>query len=147
MYVRASDAPDNYAASKAAIAAGAIDADRVFRESAAETSGTRRIRFVHDAYCSLSILNVVLDPSALVSGNLGPTSTALKALGYTSTDRKYLVFVDHAANLADDVNCGIGGLNKWDDQPAPRTRATAAPASRASGRTAGTPRTRPPRTS
>ena len=117
MYVRASDAPDNYAASKAAIAAGAIDADRVFRESAAETSGTRRIRFVHDAYCNLSILNVVLDPSALISGNLGPTSTALKALGYTSTDRKYLLFVDHAANVADDVNCGIGGLNKWDDQP------------------------------
>ena len=117
MYVRASNAPDNYAASKAAVAAGAIDADRVFRESAAETSGMRRIRFVHDAYCNLSILNVVLDPSALISGDLGPTSTALKALGYTSTDRKYLLFVDHAANLADDVNCGIGGLYKWDDQP------------------------------
>ena len=117
MYVRASDAPDRYAASKAAIAAGAIDADRIFRESAAETSGMRRIRFVHDAYCNLSILNVVLDPSALISGNLGPTSTALRALGHTSTDRKYLVFVDHAANPADDVNCGIGSLHKWDDQP------------------------------
>jgi hypothetical protein len=117
MYVRASDAPDNYAASRAAIAAGAIDADRVFRESAAETSGMRRIRFVHDAYCNLSILNVVLDPSALISGNLGPTSSALRALGYTSTDRKYLLFVDHAANPADDVNCGIGSLHKWDDQP------------------------------
>jgi hypothetical protein len=117
MYVRASDAPDRYAASKAAIAAGAIDADRVFRESAAETSGTRRIRFVHDASCNLSILNVVLDPSALVAGNLGPTSSALRALGYTSTDRKYLAFVDHAADPADDVNCGIGSLVKWDDQP------------------------------
>ena len=41
MYVRASNAPDHYADSKAAIAAGAIDADRVFRESAAETSGMR----------------------------------------------------------------------------------------------------------
>ena len=117
MYVRASDAPDNYTASKAAVAAGAIDADRVFRESAAETSGMRRVRFVHDANCNLSILNVVLDPSALISGELGPTSNALKALGYTSTDRKYLLFVDHAANPANDVNCGIGGLNKWDDQP------------------------------
>jgi hypothetical protein len=117
MYVRASNAPDNYAASRAAVAAGAIDADRVFRESSAETSGMRRIRFVHDAYCNLSILNVVLDPSALISGDLGPTSSALRALGYTSTDRKYLIFVDHAANRADDVNCGIGGLHKWDDQP------------------------------
>ena len=63
----------------------------------------RRVRFVHDANCNLSILNVVLDPSALISGELGPTSTALKALGYTSTDRKYLLFVDHAANPADDA--------------------------------------------
>jgi hypothetical protein len=117
MYVHASNAPDNYTASKAAVGAGAIDADRFFRESAAETSGTRRIRFVHDASCTLSILNVALAPSALVSGDISLTVNALQAAGYNRVDRKYLLFVDHALNLADDVNCGIGTLVKWDDQP------------------------------
>jgi len=124
MYVRASDVPDAYQASKAAIGQGAVAADRVFRESAAETSGSRHIRFVHDASCNLSILNVVVDPSAL-AGAIGPTINALKALGYDSTDRKYLLFVDHGASS--DVNCGVATADITDDQPGPANRSNVGP--------------------
>lgn len=108
LYARATDRPDQYNTYLASIRQWATDADQLYYDSAAETNGTRRIRFVHDPNCTLSVLNVVL--SATGDDNFSNTITELKALGYNRTDRKYMIFMD--AN----VYCGIGTFAS-DDQP------------------------------
>jgi hypothetical protein len=127
LYVHATDVPDNYQASRENVGKGAADVDRIFHESSAETQGVRAVRFVHDSSCNLSILDVALAPADLVSGNLTLTENALAALGFNAANRKYLIFVDYAAVAANDVNCGIGDLFKWDDQPGPANASNSGP--------------------
>lgn len=107
LYARAADRPDQYTTYLTSIRQWATDADQIYYDSAAETSGTRRIRFVHDASCTLSVLNVVLSTTG--DDNFSNTINELKALGYNRTDRKYMIFMD--AN----VYCGIGTFAS-DDQ-------------------------------
>jgi len=104
MYVRDVDTADGYAANKAAIGAWAVGGDRIFRESAAKTDGVHRVRFVHDANCNLSILNVVVDDAANLSAdNLGTIQSLVAAQGHNAANRKYLMFVDSATAM-----CGRG---------------------------------------
>jgi hypothetical protein len=103
MYVRASDQPDRYAAYVASIRSWVADTDTIFNASAA--GGYRRIRFVTDAGCNLSVLNVVLSPTG--DDTFTNTTDELAAMGYNLPSRKYLLFVD--AN----VYCGIGSI--WSD--------------------------------
>ena len=84
------------------------DADTIYDASAAETGGSRRIRFVTDASCNVAVANVVL--SSTGADTFDKTITELRAQGYNRADRKYLVFMD--AN----VLCGIGTLY-GDDKP------------------------------
>ncbi len=84
------------------------NADTVYDASAAETGGSRRIRFVTDVGCNVVVANVVLSPSG--ADTFDKTITELQAQGYSRADRKYLVFMD--AN----VLCGIGTLY-GDDKP------------------------------
>jgi len=109
MYVRASDRPDRFATYLASIRQWAIDADTIYNQSAAETGGIRRVRFVHDANCVLSVLNVTL-ASATADDSFANTETALRNLGYTSVNRKYMIFMDAT------VLCGQGNIRN-DDQP------------------------------
>lgn len=108
MYVRSSDRPDRYATYLSSIRQWAIDADTIYNQSAAETGGIRRVRYVHDANCVLSVLKVTLGTTA--DDSFANTESALRALGYTSVNRKYMIFMD--AN----VICGQGNI-KNDDQP------------------------------
>lgn len=108
LYARAADRPDQYDTYLASIRQWATEADQIYYDSAAETNGTRRIRFVHDANCTLSVLNVVL--SAAGDNNFSNTINELKALGHNRTDRKYMIFMDA------DIYCGIGTF-AGDDQP------------------------------
>jgi hypothetical protein len=113
MYVHATDVADQYATMKPKIGASVLRVDQIFRQSAAETQGARRVRFVHDAFCNLSILDVAVDPPD--DDSFGATIRAVKALGYVGTDRKYLMFVDAArycgiANRADDDSTGAANL-------------------------------------
>ena len=99
LYVRPSDVPSR-AGAHATIRGVASRADRIFRDGAAETGGARSIRFVHSADCALSVTEVVVPPAARSS--FAATIEAVRAKGYDSTSRKYLMFMDAS------VLCGVG---------------------------------------
>jgi len=106
--VHASDVADRYATYLASFRTWAAAADAIYSASAAETGGYRRIRFVHDANCDLSVLDVSVSPTG--DDTFNDTVNELSAKGYNLATRKYMLFVD--AN----VYCGIGSV--WgDDQP------------------------------
>ncbi|HEY1012004.1 MAG TPA: fibronectin type III domain-containing protein [Herpetosiphonaceae bacterium] len=106
MYVRASDRADRYASYLASFRTWAADMDTIYKASAAETGGVRNVRYVTDANCAVSVLNIVI--SAAGDDTFDKTISEVAAKGYTSANRKYLMFVD--AN----VYCGIGGIQNDD---------------------------------
>jgi alpha-tubulin suppressor-like RCC1 family protein len=108
LYVRASGTPDRFATYKASFLQWAWEADQIYRMSAQDTGGLRRIRFVHDASCAPTIVSVTL--SATGDDNLSNTINQLEDAGYARTDRKYMIFMD--AN----VLCGVGTMVA-DDRP------------------------------
>jgi cell division septation protein DedD len=108
IYARASDQPDGYTSWLPSMQQWAARVDDVFNASAAETGGVRHVRFVHDANCVPVIDHVVLSPSG--DDNFNNMLNELRSLGYTRTDRKYLVWMD--AN----VYCGIAQVY-YDDSP------------------------------
>lgn len=108
LYVRASSSPDRFATYRASFLQWAWEADQIYRASAMETGGLRRVRFVHDESCTPTIGNVVLSASG--DDNLSNTINQLQDAGYNRTDRKYLIFMD--AN----VLCGVGTM-VVDDRP------------------------------
>lgn len=110
MYVRASDRADRFATYENSIKTWANNADEIFYQSAVETGGSRRIRFVHDGGCEPTVLNVVVATTA--DDTFDATIAALEAQGYTAANRMYMIFMD-AAGVG---ICGIGTL--WaDDRP------------------------------
>src|SRR5829696_6459354 len=108
IYARASDVPDRYDSYVDRIRAWTAAADAVYQDSAAETGGTRRIRFVHDDQCVMRVTPVVLPPTG--DDSFDAMVAALRAAGHNRTDRKYLVFTDAT------VYCGIASL-AGDDRP------------------------------
>ena len=108
LYVRAAGAADRYGLYRASFLQWAWEADQIYRSSAQDTGGLRRIRFVHDSTCTPAVLNVAL--SAAGDDNLSNTINELQAAGYDRADRKYLIFMD--AN----VLCGVGTM-VGDDRP------------------------------
>lgn len=108
LYARASDVADRYSAYLASFRTWVSEADGYFSASAAETGGSRRVRFVHNTSCALVVRNVVLSPTGDDSFN--NTVTELQAAGYTGADRRYLAFVDT------NILCGLSGFY-GDDQP------------------------------
>ncbi|WP_306206633.1 RICIN domain-containing protein [Actinoplanes sp. RD1] len=73
--------------------------DQIFDASAAETGGSRHLRYVTTPSCQVDVAEVQLPAGSLAS--FPATIAALQTLGYNRTDRKYLMFAD--AN----VYCGI----------------------------------------
>ncbi|HEU5433406.1 MAG TPA: hypothetical protein VFU81_17205, partial [Thermomicrobiales bacterium] len=107
IYAHAADVPSRYAAYLPSFRQWASDADQYYQASAAETGGTRRIRYVTDANCAVVVANVTL--SATGDDNFDNTITEMRTQGYNRTDRKYMIFVDTTrAGI-----CGIGGI--WGD--------------------------------
>jgi hypothetical protein len=86
----------------------AIDADQIFQTSAAETGGTRNLRFVHDDSCQIDVLNVTVAATAINSFNA--TIGQLRNQGFNRTDRIYLIFADTTTSGI----CGIGTI--WRDE-------------------------------
>lgn len=108
VYVHASDRPNRYNTYKASFLQWAWEADQIYRASAQDTGGLRRIRFVQEAGCAPTVLNVTL--SANGDDSLTNTINQLTEAGYSRSDRKYLIFAD--AN----VMCGVGTM-MIDDRP------------------------------
>jgi hypothetical protein len=90
---------DRYAQVIPSIRQWAAEVDAVFQESAAQTGGTRRVRFVTDGNCDLVVARVAL--SAQGDDTFEHTIAELAAQGYSASNRKYLVWMDST------VLCGI----------------------------------------
>ncbi len=81
--------------------------DVIFNESAKATGGERHVRYVTEnvnGACRPVVRDVQIADSALNANDWAPLLNAVRAAGYTRTDRKYLQFVDAR------VYCGIGGF-------------------------------------
>ena len=103
IYAVAPDKPDRYSSVVTAIRQYAAEVNDVMMASAAETGGTRNVRWVTDGSCGLVVDHVVL-PKSTDDDSFGNTITALKAKSYTDPHRKYLIFED--ANLM----CGVAEM-------------------------------------
>lgn len=108
VYARASDRPDRYAEYADTFRQWAAAVDGMISATARQTGGDRHVRFVHDANCQVLVENVVLPADG--DDNLSNTVISLYMMGYSRSDRDYLVFMD--AN----VYCGIGTITS-DDSP------------------------------
>jgi hypothetical protein len=74
--------------------------DEIIDASAAETGGSRHVRYVTTPQCRVDVAEVQIPKNGLSS--FTATMTALEKLGYNRADRKYLLFADT------NVYCGIG---------------------------------------
>lgn len=88
--------------------------DQIFDASAAETGGSRHVRFVTTPQCQVDVDEVQLPTGALDS--FTKTIAALQKLGYNRTDRKYLTFADTnvycgIASYVADRRAGLGNRN------------------------------------
>ncbi len=106
VYARASNVTSRYSSVLASIRSYAAQMDADINASAAQTGGTRHIRWVTDASCQPTVLNVTLSTAG--DDDVYKTRDELRAQGYNRTDRKYVVWMD--AN----VYCGIGFVENDD---------------------------------
>jgi len=102
VYAHPPDTPSRYVDVVPFIKTWAAEVDETYVRSAAETGGTRHVRFVTTSECELSILNVVAR-----ADTIDHTFEDLQSLNLTRSDRKYLVWMD-----ANQI-CGIG--ESYDD--------------------------------
>jgi len=100
LYLHEFGTPSRYTDYVGSIGIWAAGVDQIFDESAAETGGSRHIRYVTTPGCRVDVAEVQMPEGAL--GSFTRTIAALQTLGYNRADRKYLIFSD--AN----VYCGIG---------------------------------------
>jgi hypothetical protein len=118
MYAHPAGTTDQFASYKTSIQQWAAEVEADFNTSAAQTGGNRHVRFVHDASCTPSVLDVTLSSSG--ASDYSTTVNELYALGYNHTDRKYMIFMDA------HVYCGISDVNV-DDQSGTRNVANSGP--------------------
>lgn len=95
LYIHGSSNADRYSQYLSSIRGWSSGADDIYNNSAAQTGGTRHIRFVTDSGCQITVADVSIANSAL--SDFGNSVNAIKAQGYNRTDRKYLMFVDATA--------------------------------------------------
>ena len=100
VYANITGRTDRYASFAASFQTWAAAMDSVFDRSAAETGGSRRVKFVHDANCTPIVTKTTLSVAA--GNDFQTTVDELTAKGFNRNDRKYMVWVD--AN----VYCGVG---------------------------------------
>jgi hypothetical protein len=100
LYLDEFGTPSRYTDVVGSIRTWSAGVDDIFDASAAETGGSRHVRFVTTPQCKVDVAEVQVPENALAS--FVGTIRALQTLGYNRTDRKYLLFAD--AN----VYCGIG---------------------------------------
>ncbi|HTJ76192.1 MAG TPA: fibronectin type III domain-containing protein [Acidimicrobiales bacterium] len=102
VYAHSSSGADRYANYAASFQSWAARIDGVVNQSAAETNGTRHVRFVTDASCQPVLAQATVSSAAMSS--FSTMVSELHSQGFNRTDRKYLVWSD--AN----VYCGISEL-------------------------------------
>ncbi|GAA3342637.1 hypothetical protein GCM10020358_38320 [Amorphoplanes nipponensis] len=100
LYLHEFGTPSRYTDFLGSMRTWSAGVDQIYDASAAETGGSRHVRFVTTPQCRVDVAEVQVPEAALESftGNID----ALQTLGYNRTDRKYLIFADT------NVYCGIG---------------------------------------
>ena len=102
MYVHEAGKTDRFRSVLSVLRNEVANVDDVFAVSARKTGGDLRVRWVHDASCVPTILDVAVPAGS--TSDFNSQMAAISALGYNDTHRKYLMFTD-----ANDL-CGIGLL-------------------------------------
>jgi hypothetical protein len=97
---------------RASMRSWAAYVDSMFSNSAQETGGNARLRWVTNSNCLLKIAAVKLSPAA--ETNFGTMISELATLGHNRNDRKYLVWFDSNPSLSS--SCGLATIAN-DDQP------------------------------
>jgi hypothetical protein len=92
VYAHAAGVTDRYASLLSSFATWAAQMNDVFVASAAETGGTRNVRFVHDAACNPTVVD--LSMTATGDDSFTNTINELRNQGYSAPNRKYVVWVD-----------------------------------------------------
>lgn len=100
LYVRRSSDPSRPDV-RATVRSIAQQANQIYRDSAAETGGSRSIRFVHDSSCRITVAEVVLGTPDFYYG-FSYVINELDSQGYDREDRKYMIFGEGG------TSCGIG---------------------------------------
>jgi len=114
LYLHEFGAPTRYSDFVGSIRNWTAGVDEIFDESAAETGGSRHVRFVTTPQCRVEVTEVQLPADGLRS--FAASIDALEKLGYNRADRKYLMLADInvycgiATYIADD-RAGLGNRN------------------------------------
>jgi len=108
VYARPAGNPDRYDAYAASFQTWAAQIDASVKESAEQTGGMRRIRFVHDGSCTPTISRLVLTTAAVT--DWGAFAAQVRQGHGDRDDRRFLVWMD-----ANEV-CGLGEM-RVDDRP------------------------------
>ncbi|MFJ7336617.1 fibronectin type III domain-containing protein [Streptomyces sp. NPDC101116] len=103
---------------KASFKQWAAEADAIYNASAAETGGTRHIRYLTDADCTAAVTPVAVPANAIQS--FESANRALSDKGFNRRDRKYMLFIDAR------VYCGIGTF-AGDERPSADNRSNFGP--------------------
>lgn len=109
LYVREQSTASRFAEYAPTFRTWSHELDEVYDNSAAQTGGSLRVRFVTEPTadgCEVTVTEAVVPDGSLIDFNR--SINALKALGYDSDERKYVMFTD--AN----TYCGIGTM--WSDE-------------------------------
>jgi hypothetical protein len=99
IYLHEFGTPSRYTDFVGSIRTWSAGVDQIFDASAAETDGSRHVKFVTTPQCRVNVAEVQVPDGSLAS--FSRTIGALKKLGYNRTDRKYLIFADAK------IYCGI----------------------------------------
>jgi len=108
LYARTASSADRFPSYASSFNTWAARLDQVVNDSAAETGGTRHVRFVTDSACKPVVQRVTLTADAMSS--FDTMVKELHSIGYSRTDRKYLVWADT------NKYCGIGEIYVDDRQ-------------------------------
>ncbi|CAA9246502.1 MAG: hypothetical protein AVDCRST_MAG10-1986 [uncultured Acidimicrobiales bacterium] len=108
VYARPAGQPDRYDAFATSFQSWAAQIDAGVKESAEQTAGVRRIRFVHDASCTPTISRLVVTAAAVT--DFGAFTSQIREAHAERTDRRFLVWMDAT------TFCGLGEF-RADDRP------------------------------
>ncbi len=112
IYAAPAGVTNRYSSVREDIREYAAAADSIYYESAKATGETRRIRFVTDTSCNISVANVTFNSSD-DDDSFSKEIQELQRQGYNSNTRLYMVFLDKNV-----PGCGIGNILD-DSQPGP----------------------------
>ena len=109
LYARASDTSSRYSDVLPLLRQYAADADDAIHASAGQRGEGRRVRYVTNSSCEVAVSSVTLSRSG--DDSFSNMRDELRAKGYNSPNRKYLVFMDASVGI-----CGLGEVYK-DERP------------------------------